>query len=409
MSRTLILIRHGESNANAERRWQGTLDSGLSDVGIDQVARLGKRFAGSRHTRLISSDLDRAARTAAAVGEPELNTSWREFNVGGWDGLTHEEIEAKFPGQLEGLFKGEDILLGGGDRLSDFNRRIAETLDSTVDAMDDGDTTIVVTHGGVIWSALNRVLDRDGPMAPAVAPFNTSLTKLRIDDAGGFQLSTFNDASHLDDAPDHYGPEGPRVTLVRHGQTEGNVLGRWQGRSDSDLTELGRSQAEAAAGQMPAFDTVFTSPLGRTTETARILTGGNGNPDPVAHEGLVEMSFGEWEDLTIDEAKLRDPGLFHKVYVEGVDVPRGTTGESFTEAGIRMRAAVADIGSNGNGDEIGAISHGAVIRAYVTSVLGLEFPERNKLPVPRNTSMSRIVLTDHAPVVAAYNVAPHLD
>ena len=55
------------------------------------------------------------------------------------------------------------------------------------------------------------------------------------------------------------------------------------------------------------------------------------------------------------------------------------------------------------------VSHGAAIRAYVTGIIGLGFDDRNRIPIPRNSSMSRVIYADGRSVLAGYNVAPHLD
>ncbi len=84
MSRTITFIRHAETTANLETRWQGRLDTKLSPNGLDQVERLRARQNGAVSGRLISSDLGRAMQTAGAIGEPEPDPAWREFDIGGW-------------------------------------------------------------------------------------------------------------------------------------------------------------------------------------------------------------------------------------------------------------------------------------------------------------------------------------
>ncbi|MFV2000018.1 MAG: histidine phosphatase family protein, partial [Acidimicrobiia bacterium] len=69
IAKTITLIRHAETNANNERRWQGSLDSGLSERGLDQVARLGVRFRSDRPSRVVASDLNRTMETAAAIAD----------------------------------------------------------------------------------------------------------------------------------------------------------------------------------------------------------------------------------------------------------------------------------------------------------------------------------------------------
>lgn len=407
MSRTITFIRHGETMANVETRWQGQLDAELSPTGLDQVARLGKRVAGRDVSRLISSDLGRTMNTAAVLGDPIPDSRWREFDVGRWEGLTSEEVQEQFPGELEALIAGEDVSLGGGEHLSVFRERITDAFWDLADSMDDGDEATVVTHGGVIWGIASDVLGFGGN-APMIPAHNTSFTHITIDSSNRRQLSVFNDSTHLDSVPTQFGPEGKLVTVIRHGQTEGNLVHRWQGRSDSPLTANGQDQVASAAEHLPPLDVLYTSPLGRTMHTSQILTEGI-DLDPVPHDGLVEMAFGAWEDLTFEESAAQDPELFEQVYRREIDLPRGRTGESFAEAGERIASAIARLVASSNGDRLGAVSHGAAIRAYVTGIAGLGFAERNVFALPRNSSMSSVVYSDQTPVLASYNVAPHLD
>ncbi|NHZ71437.1 MAG: AAA family ATPase [Proteobacteria bacterium] len=220
------------------------------------------------------------------------------------------------------------------------------------------------------------------------------------------QLTVFNDATHLDESVVHFGPEGNLVTLFRHGQTEGNLLGRWQGHTDSPLTDLGKQQASAVAAHAPVMGQLYTSPLGRR-QTAELL----GRPlglDPRPDEGFKEMSFGTWENLTSDEARVVQPGLYEQIYEFGNDLPRGGDGETFTGAGERMAGTVRSVVTGADSD-IGVVSHGAVIRAYIVNIMELGFARRNTFPVPRNTSMTSVLYGDSHPILTSYNVAPHLE
>lgn len=384
------------------------MNAPLSDRGLDQVDRLGKRVADWKSTRVVASDLERTMITASVFDNVEPDPRWREFDVGAWEGMRSDEIRIAFPGQLEALMAGEDVVLGGAERLSDFNVRIVDAFDSLVASMDDGEEVVVVSHGGAIWALITHVLGQSGRSASLIPSHNTAVTRVRIDDDGASQLSVFNDGSHLDVLPTQFGPQGSVVSVFRHGQTEGNVAGRWQGRSDSPLTELGVWQVEQATQVSPSLDSLFTSPLGRTVATAAIIGQPHGLT-PNADAGLIEMSFGSWENMTTSEAAVADPELFDEIYGRGVDNKRGGDGESFGEAGARMVGTVADIAQSSSDSEIGVVSHGAAIRAYVTDLVGLGFADRNRLPIPRNSSMTRVVYDGDRAVLAGYNVAPHLD
>ena len=408
MARYVTLIRHAETKANAALQWQGSMNAPLSGRGLDQVDRLSKRVADWTPAKVIASDLERTMLTASVFNDVEPDPRWREFDVGSWEGMRSDEIRVAFPGQLEALMAGEDIDFGGGERLSDFNVRIVDAFNSVVAAMGDEDEVVVVSHGGAIWALATHLLGQSGRSASLIPSHNTAVTRVRIDDDGGTQLVVFNDGSHLAELPTQFGPDGSVVSLFRHGQTEGNVVGRWQGRSDSPLTELGTWQVEEAATVVPRIDTLFTSPLGRTVASAEIIGRPHG-VTPTTDDGLVEMSFGSWENMTTTEAAAADPDLFDEIYGRGVDQKRGGDGESFTEAGARMMAAVGNIAADSRDSEVGVVSHGAAIRAYVTDVLGIGFEDRNRIPIPRNSSMSRVVYSGGRAVLAGYNVAPHLD
>ena len=408
MAKTLTFIRHAETNSNRLRTWQGNYDSGLSDTGIAQLERLAGRFVGREPSIVIASDLSRTMRTAEAItSDVAPDPAWREFHVGAWEGYTSEEIMVRFPGEMEAFFAGEDMAPGGGELMSKFRSRITAAFESLVSSLADDDEAVVVTHGGVIWALVAHVLGLTGRSVRIMPPFNTSATVVTVPDNGVPQLTVFNDAGHLSEVATHFGPSGPRVTIFRHGQTEGNVDGRWQGRSDSPLTDLGRRQAKAVTRYAPDMAALFTSPLGRTRQTAAII-GDALDVEPEANEGFLEMSFGAWENLTSTEAATQDPELYGEIFDRGHDLPRGGDGETFTATGSRFAEALEGIVAD-TGKDLGVVSHGAAIRAFTVKVMGLAFDERNRLPVPRNTSMSSVVYSDGGPVLASYNVAPHLE
>lgn len=347
-------------------------------------------------------------RTASVLGDAIPNEGWREFRVGDWEGLTSAEITQRFPGQLEAFLRGEDVAPGGGELMSDFGQRVVGAFNAVVASLPADGHAVVVTHGGVIWSIVAHVLGLAGGVSFMIPSHNTASTTIRVDDDGVAQLVVFNDATHLSGVPIQYGPEGTTVSMFRHGQTEGNVQGRWQGRSDSPLTSSGRQQVAAASAVAPRMAALFTSPLGRTVESASIIGSAVG-VSPSKSDGLMEMAFGEWENMTVDEAVAKNPDLFDLIFNQGEDRPRGGNGESFAEAGERLSATVESLATMSEADHIGAVSHGAAIRAYITNVLGLSFVDRDRFPIPRNSSMSQVRLTPNGPVLAAYNVAPHLD
>jgi probable phosphoglycerate mutase len=99
-----------------------------------------------------------------------------------------------------------------------------------------------------------------------------------------------------------------RVLLVRHGQSEWNALGRWQGQADPPLSDLGRAQARAASASLGALDAIWASDLQRAAETATIIAAELGIGPVVLDPDLRERDAGEWAGLTRAEIDERYPG-----------------------------------------------------------------------------------------------------
>lgn len=145
---TLFLVRHGQSTWNAEQRWQGQADPPLSELGVAQ-ARSAVLKMPTGFAQVVTSDLVRARRTAellaAGLGLPlEVDPRLRERYAGPWQGLTREEIDARWPG-----------MLADGRRPDDYEAD-EDLLERVLPALTGFESpTIVVTHGGVI-----RVVER---------------------------------------------------------------------------------------------------------------------------------------------------------------------------------------------------------------------------------------------------------
>ena len=155
----LLLIRHAESSWNAAGRWQGHGDPPLSDCGRVQANSLARELARETIDVLVSSDLRRAAETAAALGEarglrPELNPRLRELDIGDWEGLTRDQIERTAGNVLRRFDDGDpDVRPGGGENLREIAQRAFSVMAELLDA-HPGRRLAVVTHLGVIRALL---------------------------------------------------------------------------------------------------------------------------------------------------------------------------------------------------------------------------------------------------------------
>jgi len=158
---SLLLIRHAESSWNAAGRWQGHGDPPLSDRGRAQADALARELARETIDVLVSSDLRRAAETAAILGQarglqPQLNPRLRELDLGDWEGLTSDQIERTAGDVLRRLNDGDlDVRPGGGENLRELEQRALLVVTELVDA-HPGRRLAIVTHLGVIRALLGK-------------------------------------------------------------------------------------------------------------------------------------------------------------------------------------------------------------------------------------------------------------
>jgi broad specificity phosphatase PhoE len=184
---TIYLARHGESDWNVERRWQGHADRPLTDRGREQARELAARLADVDLDAVYASDLRRAWETAEAVAAskgldvvrlPEL----REVDVGGWSGFTREECAERFP-EAFARWQSGGAGWDDGESYEAMGDRIVTAI-QCVAAHHPGGTVLVVSHGGPIRAVHAHALDvdiathrRTGPVEP-----NARLSSITVED-----------------------------------------------------------------------------------------------------------------------------------------------------------------------------------------------------------------------------------
>lgn len=170
--------------------------------------------------------------------------------------------------------------------------------------------------------------------------------------------------------------EPTSLLLVRHGESEWNAAGRWQGQADPPLTALGRAQAKAAATSIAAlhantaFVEVRASDLDRAHTTASVIAAHLGLPDPIVETGLRERFAGPWQGLTRDEIEAQWPGA--------IAARRWPDGYESDESIVaRLFPVLARLAEEQPGEAIVAVAHGGLIRALDRSVGADEVPVPN--------------------------------
>lgn len=184
----VVLLRHGRTTWNAERRMQGRLDPPLDETGQAQAQAVAPVVAGFAPSHLVSSDQSRALQTALAVGEatglePRKDTRLRETDVGQWQGLVDTEIEAGWPGALDRWRVDPAFAPPDGESRVDAAQRALPVLRELLDGAV-GETAVLVAHGGVIMGATCAFLGWPTDVWPSLGPLGNcrwSMLEFRVD------------------------------------------------------------------------------------------------------------------------------------------------------------------------------------------------------------------------------------
>jgi probable phosphoglycerate mutase len=197
------------------------------------------------------------------------------------------------------------------------------------------------------------------------------------------------------------------ITLIRHGETDWNVNGRWQGQAPVPLNDLGRQQAALTAEFLHRegirYDLILASDLSRAFVTAQFISAKTNVP--VQRDvRLREIDLGEWQGLTNAEVEAWDAERLAIVRADTVHAVR-PGGESWAQVGARAYSCVADAALQHPGAQILAVSHGGAIRAILNH-LGLLDVDMAHID---NCSRTILTTTDAKTwELSCYNLTDHL-
>lgn len=156
------LVRHGQTDWNLERRYQGHSDVPLNATGVQQAALAAEALMGRRYAAIYSSDLRRARTTAEIIAqrlgmEVILDPRLREVNFGAWEGLVAAQIQERFPTEWNArLADTQHARPPGGESVQDVAARVWAALDE-ITARHPHQPLIVVSHGLALATARCRV------------------------------------------------------------------------------------------------------------------------------------------------------------------------------------------------------------------------------------------------------------
>ena len=204
----ILLVRHGETAWNAERRLQGHLDIGLNEQGMRQAAAVGHALRNTPLDAIWSSDLQRAAGTAGIIAAPRgmtvgLDAGLRERCYGAFEGLLYAELAGRYPDAYRAMQAREiDARYPPGlyqaETLREFSQRSLATIDRLAASCHGPHRRIVlVTHGGVLECAHRAATETLLSVPRDFAIPNASVNRLRWSASEGLQILDWADIAHL--------------------------------------------------------------------------------------------------------------------------------------------------------------------------------------------------------------------
>ncbi len=432
----MIVVRHGESTFNVKRIVQGHHDESLlTETGEVQARQVGQFLQGIGIDSVYCSPLKRAARTAALIAEtlaqghmPQPTDLLKEISLPLWEAMSFTDIEAEYPEEYRAWRHQPNefkmALPQADGSTQDFYpvravwQQAVEFWQGLLDK-HQGQTVLVIAH-----SAINRALVGTaiglGPEAlNRMYQANCGISVLNFPGAWGehAQLESMNITSHTG-APLpalRRGFQGPRLVLVRHGETEWNRESRFQGQIDIPLNDNGRAQAAQAKDFLKVIpiDGAVSSSMMRPKETAEIILQHHPDVSLDVTEGLWEISHGQWEGKFEHEIEAGFPGMLEawQTQPETVQMPDGENLQDVWDRAIKSwNEIVAQYNQHETPQTVLVVAHDAINKSLLCHVTGLG-PEAFWQFKQGNGAVSVIDYPNglgSEPMLSAANITVHL-
>ena len=430
MTIRLVLVRHGLSSFNAKGLIQGrTDDSLLTEEGYKQALKAGKALSKISFNKIYSSPLVRAAETAKTIKksfhqEQDIifDNNLLEVDLSEWSGLNIDEIKNKFP-EIYPIWKNdpENLILKKGDGKT--YKPIQELFDQATNFIEDilknyldkDDINIlVVGHNAILRCLILLLIGKPTQGFRKIRLENASFSILNITkiyNSFKTQIECLNQTSHLNkNITSQIGDS--RIFLIRHGETNWNKEGRFQGQIDIPLNENGKDQARKTFEYLRniSFNKAFSSSMHRPYETAQIILQNNKDLKIEKIDSLVEISHGLWEGKLESEIKENWPRLLKNWHnkPEEVIMPEG---ESIKDVSERSIEAFNDIClSQKDNDLTLLVAHDAVNKTLICNILGLNYSNIWMIKQGNGGITVIDLFNDPSkpPVISALNITTHL-
>ena len=430
----VIILRHGQSSYNSQGRIQGRSDlSVLTDRGQDDAGLTGAALTGLKFDRAYCSPLQRAQQTATTVlsclkQQDCLQTDDRllEIDLPLWETMFNQEVREKYAEQYQAWKERPHELKMSIPQTDGSQQEFSPVLDlydrattfwQGIIPQHQEQTILIVAHNGINRALISTALGIPAHLYHTIQQSNCGVTVLNFSGGWGesVQLESLNQTSHLGQKLPTFRPpnQGPRFLLVRHGETDWNRAGKFQGQIDVPLNDNGRNQASLAAEFLKTveIDFAFTSPMSRPKETAQIILQDRSGLTLNEDADLREIGHGLWEGKFEAEIKAEYPGELERwqSQPESVQMPEG---ENLKDVWTRATAAWQRLLTQvGNHPQTGiVVAHDATNKVLLCSLLGLGLADIWKIK-QGNGAVTVIDYPDGVegqPVIQALNLTSHL-
>lgn len=382
----VIICRHGETDWNLMKKFQGRIDIPLNDAGITQAEQLARTLKSRNLAAVVVSPLTRARQTGQAIANLagvriHEDDRLRERELGIMQGLTAKDVRAKHPDlwrawktqqafpAAAGVEPGPEVVARMESALFDLARQYA------------GRTVAVVCHGAAIRCVTRRAVGTAG------------ITQLTVGPGRSWTVS-------LPDWPTHLGGQRPAglsdqggdlppstVMLCRHGETDWSLAGRFQGTVDIPLNAAGRRQAQHIAAALAPLGPrmIWCSPMRRSKTTGHVLAQSCG---VTLHTDsrLRERHLGVMQGRSPAELEEDYPAVIAAWKAEA-PLPEEAHAEPEQEVVERVEAALYDLAAAHPGRSTAVILHEATIRCLLQRAVA---PAR--ITTPRSVNVTTLIV-----------------
>jgi len=426
----LFFVRHGLSSFNTKGLIQGRTDeSYLTEEGYYQSKLTGKILNQVNIDEIYSSPLVRASETAKTI-EKHLNKNVEiqydqnllEVDLANWSGLKTTEIKERFKSDYQ-TWKCDPENLSikrNNDThyqpIKELFIQAREFINSIIDKNINYENRniLIIAHNAILRCLILYLIDRPKKGFRKIKLDNASISILNLSKTNKSvktQIECLNQTSHLNlKIPNPIGDS--RIILVRHGETDWNKEGRFQGQIDIPLNETGKNQAQKASQFLKSinFNKAYSSSMSRPLETAKIILGENSKLNILKINELSEISHGLWEGKLEKDIKTTWPEMLVKWHQEpeNVIMPEG---ESIEDVSKRSLKAWQSICKNQNKNDVTlVVAHDAVNKTLLCNILGLSYSKIWTIK-QGNGGITVIDIFDDPKkdsVISALNITTHL-